>query len=239
MIIKANLIDNSADLQKNYLELKKVSNQIENSFKKIINDDYDETNWQADGKKVNANIKKFTNLKNQLRNKAEEGKKLTNRNDETLQIIEDYLEKVERDIEPLVEKIIDKTKYFHLEGINEDKEKENDIHQAQEDLLVQDLQNNKEILEERRKQLESIHQTSAKIKDITDSMAKQLDEQGQILDEVETHVDHAKENAEKAKQEIIKADELSRSNRKKMICLIIIIFIAIAVITAILLSLLL
>lgn len=106
-------------------------------------------------------------------------------------------------------------------------------------MLVQDLQTNKEILEERRKQLEAIHQTSAKIKDISDSMAKQLNEQGAILDDVEQNVETTKDNAVKAKEEITKADEMSRGNRKKMLCLILIIILAVGVISAILLSLML
>jgi t-SNARE complex subunit (syntaxin) len=106
-------------------------------------------------------------------------------------------------------------------------------------MLVQDLQTNKEILEERRKQLEAIHQTSAKIKDISDSMAKQLNEQGAILDDVEQNVETAKDNAVKAKEEITKADDMSRGNRKKMLCLILIIILAVGVISAILLSLML
>ena len=107
------------------------------------------------------------------------------------------------------------------------------------DMLIQDLANNKEVLDERRKQLEAIHQTSAKIKNISDEMVKQLDEQGAILDDIEAKVITAEDNAGKAKEEIKKADELSRGNRKKTICLIIIVFVVIAAIAAILLSLIL
>ena len=106
-------------------------------------------------------------------------------------------------------------------------------------MLIQDLANNKEVLDERRKNLEAIHQTSAKIKDMSDAMAKQLDEQGAILDDIEANVITAEDNAAKAKEEIKKADEMSRGNRKKYICLIIIILVAIGAITAILLSLIL
>ena len=133
-------------------------------------------------------------------------------------------------------KINDKTKYYNLEVDDGNKEEEN---QPQGDMLIQDLANNKEVLEERRKQLESIHQTSAKIKDISDTMAKQLDEQGAILDEVETNVITAEDNAKKAKNEIKKAEETSRGNRKKMICYIVIILVFILATTAITLSLIL
>ena len=87
--------------------------------------------------------------------------------------------------------------------------------------------------------METIHQTSAKIKDMSDAMAKQLDQQGAILDDVEANVITAEDNAKKAKQEITKADEISRGNRKKYICLIVIILVVILGISAILLSLLL
>ena len=46
-------------------------------------------------------------------------------------------------------------------------------------------------------------------------MAKQLDKQGGILEEVETNVNKAEDNAKKGKEEIKKADETSIGNRKK------------------------
>ena len=68
-------------------------------------------------------------------------------------------------------------------------------------------------------------------------MAKQINEQGAILDDIETKVETTKENAEKAKEEIKQADEMSRSNRKRLFCLIAIVVIGVAVITSILLAL--
>ena len=82
-------------------------------------------------------------------------------------------------------------------------------------MLIQDLANNKEILEERRRNLENTHQVSAKIKDITDTMAKQLDEQRGILDEVEINENIAEDNAKKGKEEIKKADEIQEVIEKK------------------------
>ena len=74
---------------------------------------------------------------------------------------------------------------------------------------------------------------------MSDAMVQQLNEQGVILDDVERKVDTAKENAEKAKEEIKQADEMSRSNKKKLFCFIAIIVIAILVITSVLLALIL
>ena len=45
-------------------------------------------------------------------------------------------------------------------------------------------------------------------------MAKQLNEQGEILDNVEENVITAEDNAKKANIEITEAEELSRGNRK-------------------------
>ena len=218
------------------MELKKLSNIIENNFQKIVDDDYCETDWQKEGKVIDANLRKYENIKNILKNKVEEEKKI-NSNDESIGIIENFLEKLENEIDPLVKRINEKTKYFNIEDTNSNQN--DDSNEPQGSLLVQDLQTNKELLEERRKQLEAIHQTSAKIKDMSDAMVQQLNEQGAILDEVETKVDTAKENPEKAKEEIKQADEMSRSNRKRLFCFIAINFIVVVLITSILLSLIL
>jgi t-SNARE complex subunit (syntaxin) len=99
------------------------------------------------------------------------------------------------------------------------------------------LQNNQEILEQRGKQLQEIHGVSSQIKDMTDTMINKVNEQGAILDNIEGNVIESENNAKKAKQEITKADEMSRGNNKRMYCFIAIIAIVILAITAIILSL--
>lgn len=200
-----------------------------------MNDEYTETDWKKDGRKINLNIKNLDNVKSQMKNKIDE-EKLVNKEDTNIGKIEKYLQEVEDNIVPLTFKINEKTKYYNLEEENQTSE---EVNAPQGEMLIQDLANNKEVLDERRKNLEAIHQTSAKIKDMSDSMAKQIDEQGAILDDIEANVITAEDNAVKAKEEIKKADEMSRGNRKKYICLIIIVLVAIGAITAILLSLIL
>lgn len=200
-----------------------------------MNDEYTETDWKKDGRKINLNIKNLDNVKSQMKNKIDE-EKLVNKEDTNIGKIEKYLQEVEDNIVPLTFKINEKTKYYNLEEENQTSE---EVNAPQGEMLIQDLANNKEVLDERRKNLEAIHQTSAKIKDMSDAMAKQLDEQGAILDDIEANVITAEDNAVKAKEEIKKADEMSRGNRKKYICLIIIVLVAIGAITAILLSLIL
>ena len=116
---------------------------------------------------------------------------------------------------------------------NEDKN--NDLPQQQE--VVMDLMNNKEVLEQRRKELEGIHKTAAMLKDTTDQMAKDVHQQGVILDDIENQVANAHDNAVKAKKEISDANDMAKGNSKKLCCLISIILISIGVIVAIVLSL--
>ena len=118
--------------------------------------------------------------------------------------------------------------------INSTEENKNEEMQKQ-DIIVQDLQNNQEIIKKRGKELQDIHQISNEIKDMSDSMVNKINEQGAILDDIEGNVTQTEDNAKKSKQEIIKADEMSRGNRKRMICYIIIIAAAILAITGIIL----
>ena len=120
--------------------------------------------------------------------------------------------------------------------MNTPEENKNEEIQKQ-DIIVQDLQNNQEVLKRRGKELQDIHQISNEIKDISDSMVNKINEQGAILDDIEGNVKETEDNAKKAKQEIPKADEMSRGNRKRMICFIVIISAAILAISAIILYL--
>jgi DNA repair exonuclease SbcCD ATPase subunit len=202
-----------------------------------MNDDYDETKWKNEGRTINSDLTNFHNTRKYIEEKIEEEKKIKG-TDENLQMIEEYLESVNNEIVPLADEIYQKTKYYTLpqeESYNED----NNANVPQGNVLVQDLANNQEVLQERKKQLEQIVETSAKIKDISDAMVKQLNDQGVILDDAEAKVIESEENAKKANEEIKKADELSRSNKKKFYCLVAIIVLAIITITAILLALIL
>ena len=121
-----------------------------------------------------------------------------------------------------------------IQEINSQEEKKNEEIQKEE-IMVQELQNNQEVIKQRGKELQDIHQISNEIKDISDSMVNKINEQGAILDDIEGNVAETEDNAKKSKQEIIKADEMSRGNRKRMICYIVIIAAAILAITGIIL----
>jgi len=201
----------------------------------VLNEDYAESDWKKDGRKINLNIKNLENAIRIIKEKIDKEK--DDKNNGNLQEIEEYTTKVEEEILPLIKRIKEKTQYFNLEEQSQENNNPQNNNAQPEGVLIQDLQSNQEILEERGKQLNEIHKTSAMLKDVSDAMVQKLDEQGAILDEVEGNVIEAEDNAKKAKQEITKADEMSKGNRKKMICLITIVIVAILAIGAIILSL--
>lgn len=149
---------------------------------------------------------------------------------QNLNDIEEFIKNAEEDIMPIVNYL-----RSNYEEENHQPEARNEEQQKQE-IVIQDLQNNQDILRQRGKQIEEIHGVSSQIKDMSDSMVNKVNQQGAILDTIEGNVIESEENAKKAKQEIKKADEMSKGNNKKMYCFIAIIAIAILSITAILLS---
>ena len=158
--------------------------------------------------------------------------------DSTLKQIEPALDKAKNTTIPQIQAINDKTKHFGS-NFESDTIEEQDNGITQNQVVLMDLMNQQEVLDGRKKELETIHKTAAMLKATTDKMAVDITNQGEMLDEIEQHVEDAEHNAQKAKQEITKANELSKGNRKKMCCLIFIIFVTVGAITAILLSLIL
>ena len=122
-------------------------------------------------------------------------------------------------------------------GLNES-EDQNEDNQVQGQQVLQEIISNQEYYKEREKELQKIHQTAAQLKDFTDEMAKEVNSQGEILENVEVNVDKAAENVSEAKKNIEEAEKKSKKNSKKICCLIVIIFVAIAAVTAILIAIL-
>ena len=228
------------NMQTSYLKFKKIINEINQDYEKVKKESFGESNWKDKGKDINSNIINFQKYFDDLTKKVNYIKEnaLEATYQSTLEQIEPALEKAKNVTVPQIQAINEKTRYFEsnfelssTEGDN------NEMSQQQEQ--ISDLVHNQEILDARRKELEGIHQTAAMLKDTTDKMAQDVHQQGVMLDDIEHNVEVAEENAIKAKKEITKADEISRGNRKRMCCFIIIIAVAIGAITAILLSLIL
>ena len=200
-------------------------------FKKILNIlkeiNGNEEKLQKERKTIQDFEKKYKALKDKLRSVKEN----TNEDSDDLDKIESILKEAEEQILPQLNMMKGKI----LEMNNTPEENKNEEIQKQ-DVIVQDLQNNQEVIKQRGKELQDIHQISNEIKDISDSMVNKINEQGAILDDIEGNVVEAENNAKKGKQEITKADEMSRGNRKRMICFIVIISLSILAITGIILS---
>ena len=50
------------DLQKNYLSLKKASDQVKKDYQKVLNDSFVENDWNNEGKKITMNMNNFQKL---------------------------------------------------------------------------------------------------------------------------------------------------------------------------------
>ena len=123
------------------------------------------------------------------------------------------------------------------ESNNNNNDQENNEDNLKLQIKSQEILNNEEFLKEREKELQEIHKTSAQIKEMTQHMAMQVNNQGEKLELIENNVQTALENAEAGKKEIQEADKTSKKNRKKLCCLIFIIAVSIGGISAIVLSL--
>lgn len=223
-------------MQASYMQMKKISNEIKNSYDKIVKEDYTDKNWERDGRTVTNTINTYKKLYDDLTNKVNYVKENSLvKNEGTVSKVEEALESAKKTTLQYIQAINEKTRYYNNDFEMNSPSVEEPAPAQQE--VVMDLMNNREVLEKRREELESIHKTAAILKDTTDQMAQDLNKQGAQLEEIEANVITSKENAEKAHKEIVKADELSRGNRKRMLCLIFAVFIAIGGITAILLSL--
>lgn len=101
---------------------------------------------------------------------------------------------------------------------------------------VQEVLDRDEFLKKRGEELQAIHIISKQIKDTTQAMAIELNEQGEQLNAIENNVEQALDNAKKAHEEIKQADKMSQQNKKKMWCFICIITVSILSISAIILA---
>jgi t-SNARE complex subunit (syntaxin) len=215
--------------------LKKLTPDIRKYYDEIKEENFDQTQWNKKGAKISLDIQSFESLFNKLTKNVEHIK-----NNALERNFEDTLEQIEpalvssRELMEKINAIKEKTRHFSS-TFERNSTQENNFPQVEGQVL--DIMNEKDILEKRRKELETIHQTSAMLKDTTDKMAQDVHQQGAILNQVEIKTEEAENNAKKAHQEIQKADEISRGNRKRLFCLLAIVFIAVGGLVAIIVSL--
>jgi t-SNARE complex subunit (syntaxin) len=230
---------NDEKLKQSYLNLKKITDTIKKDHARLIKEDFGEQEWRKEGKRIDMNIKKFEKMLKEVKRNLENAKDNGSANEESISTVEEGLEKIKDTTETQVEQMKDKIGNFdvNFEMENKDEENGNEEDEQQQGQITMNLMNNAEMLNQRKKELQEIHKTSAIIKDTTDIMAQKLNEQGEMLDNVEAHVIKAEDNVEKAGKEINKANELSKSNNKRLCCIMILITAAIGVVLAVVLSL--
>lgn len=230
---------NDEKLKQSYLNLKKISDTIKKDHARLIKEDFGEQEWRKEGKRIDMNIKKFEKMLKEVKRNLENAKDNGSANEESIATVEEGLEKIKDTTETQVEQMKEKIGNFdvNFEMENKDEENGNEEDEQQQGQITMNLMNNAEMLNQRKKELQEIHKTSALIKDTTDIMAQKLNEQGEMLDNVEAHVIKAEDNVEKANKEINKANELSKSNNKRLCCIMILITVSIGVVLAVVLSL--
>ena len=224
-------------LRESYLGLKKVADQIKRDYNKFMGEDFSDQDWRSEGRRINNNIQKFEKLYQELQDNLENAKNEDNFDSQTIQTVEDglrFMQNIQGNIRAMKDKIASSN--YNIEMLSQENAEENEEDQQQGQEVL-NLMANKDVLEQRGKALQEIHKTAALIKDTTDKMAQDLVKQGEMLDNVESHVVKAEDNVEKAGKEIKKADELSKGNTKRVGCIIAIVVIAIGVVLAIVLSL--
>ena len=111
----------------------------------MLNEDYAESDWKKDGRKINLNIKNLENAIRIIKEKIDKEK--DDKNNGNLQEIEEYTTKVEEEILPLIKRIKEKTQYFNLEEQSQENNNPQNNNAQPEGVLIQDLQSNQEILE--------------------------------------------------------------------------------------------
>ena len=174
-----------------YLQLKKSMGEIKNHYEKVKKETFGQEEWTSQGRKITLSIQNFEKIKNTLIKGLDYMKKNDIDEEKTTSQIEQIL-KTAQATDSQIQVIHDKTNYFDS-NFESNSGGENEVIQAQEVML--DLVNNKEVLEQRRKELEGIHQTAAILKDTTVRMAQQLNQDKEILNTIEASVDETKQNA--------------------------------------------
>lgn len=225
-------------LKTSYLNLKKYSDQLNKDYHKLMRDDFNEEKWVSDGKKIDDNIKKFERTLRETKNLLNLAKNSDNVDDSITTKVEELLSTINKTTEPNMRAMRDKISQFDFDiGMNEEGNENGDDQDEENGQVEMDLMNNQEVIEQRGKQLREIAKVSAIIKDTTDKMSQQLNEQGEVLVNVENHIDKANENVEDAHKEIVKADGYSKGNNKRLIIIIVIIIVAVGAALGIILPL--
>jgi len=216
-----------------YINLKKYSDQLNKDYPKLMKDEFREDKWVREGRKIEDNMKKFERALKEVKNLLEKAKNEKDGDDDIISKVEELLETIDQTTEPNLRAMKDKVGQFNFDiGVNEEIE-EDDLDDQEQGQIEMNLMANKEIIEQRGKEIRDIYKMSSIIKDTTQNMSQKLHQQGEVINIIEGHVDKASENVEDAHKEIVQADKLSKGNNKKLIIIIVIAIVAVGITLAI------
>jgi t-SNARE complex subunit (syntaxin) len=198
-----------------------VQNAINYHFTEVEEGTFDQTQWDKKGAIITNDIKTYETLFNELTKNINyiKDNNLEKQNIDVISQIEDLLTQG-KIVKEKISAIKAKAKHFSSTFETNSTQEMNPFPKINEPEIIMDLNNDQEILENRRKEYEEIEKKKALIKDTYDRMVLDLKRQEEMLDIVEKNVIEAEDNAKKAKEEIRKADEARKSNRKKLRCII-------------------
>lgn len=231
------------NLRQSYLNLKKASEQVKKDYNRLIKEDFGEQEWRREGKKINNNIRKYEKMLKDVTRNLEKARDSEAASEDNITTVDEGLDKIRDQYEPMVRAMKEKINQFSIDLEMDEREgqgeNEQDDGQQEQEQIEVNLMNNQEYLGQRKKELQEIHKTAALIKDTTDKMAQDVQQQGEMLNDIEEKVVKTEDNVEKAGKEINRANELSKGNTKRLCCIIWIVIIAIGVVLAVVLSLIL
>lgn len=229
------------NLRQSYLNLKKASEQVKKDYNRLIKEDFGEQEWRREGKKINNNIRKYEKMLKDVTRNLEKARDSEAASEDNITTVDEGLDKIRDQYEPMVRAMKEKINQFSIDLEMDEREgqgeNEQDDGQQEQEQIEVNLMNNQEYLGQRKKELQEIHKTAALIKDTTDKMAQDVQQQGEMLNDIEEKVVKTEDNVEKAGKEINRANELSKGNTKRICCIIWIVIIAIGVVLAVVLSL--
>ena len=226
-------------LKSSYLSLKNASELVKKDYNKLIKESFQDEEWRREGRRIDINLKKYDKILKDVERLLENAKDNEIISEESISVVEEGVEKIKENLEPMIRAMNDKIGQFdtNFEMDNKNNEGENEEEQEQEQgQITLNLMENDELLKKRREELQEIHKLSGLVKDTTDKMAQEMTKQGEQLNDIEARVDVAEKNVEVAHKEINKANELSKGNNRRNCFIVIIVVVVIAVILAIVLS---
>ena len=195
---------------------------IKMDYNDIKKDLFNESKWLEDGHKIMSRIKNFQKLEKYLFDTINKFKEIDNPKIKDILSVETYLIKTSETTNDYIKNIKEKIKYFKSDfelDLENEKECEND---NQNKVIIKDMMNDKELLENRKRELEDLYKTAGEIKYLMEDRGmKPTDEQQKVFDKLDNlkdqNLNNVNNNVEKKKEIDKKENNLKAKKKKKCI----------------------